>query len=77
MLNSTPVCIVNITYVIGCHPTGLSAVHSAILAAVDQRQTEERNLLLDLIQGAKNNNSAQKSAKKMNDQVLKSVCFVS
>lgn len=47
----------------------LSSVQTAILEALDQRQTEERNVLMDIIQTARNNASIVREAKQMTAQV--------
>lgn len=47
----------------------LSSVQTAILEALDQRQTEERNVLMDIIQTARNSASIVREAKQMTAQV--------
>lgn len=47
----------------------LSSVQTAILEALDQRQTEERNVLMDIIQTARNSAAIIREAKQMTAQV--------
>lgn len=47
----------------------LSSVQTAILEALDQRQTEERNVLMDIIQMARNSAAIIREAKQMSAQV--------
>lgn len=47
----------------------LSSVQTAILEALDQRQTEERNVLMDIIQTARNSAAIIREAKQMTSQV--------
>lgn len=47
----------------------LSSVQTAILEALDQRQTEERNVLMDIIQTARNSGAIIREAKQMTSQV--------
>lgn len=47
----------------------LSSVQTAILEALDQRQTEERNVLMDIIQTARNSAAIIRDAKQMSAQV--------
>lgn len=47
----------------------LSSVQTAILEALDQRQTEERNVLMDIIQTARNSAAIIREAKQMSAQV--------
>uniref|UniRef100_A0A8W8LVJ8 Uncharacterized protein n=1 Tax=Magallana gigas TaxID=29159 RepID=A0A8W8LVJ8_MAGGI len=49
----------------------LSSVQTAILEALDQRQTEERNVLMDIIQTARNSGAIIREAKQMTSQDLK------
>lgn len=47
----------------------LSSVQTVILEALDQRQTEERNVLMDIIQTARNSAAIIREAKQMTAQV--------
>lgn len=47
----------------------LSSVQTVILEALDQRQTEERNVLMDIIQTARNSAAIIREAKQMSAQV--------
>lgn len=47
----------------------LFSVQTAILEALDQRQTEERNVLMDIIQTARNSAAIIREAKQMSAQV--------
>lgn len=47
----------------------LSSVQTAILEALDQRQTEERNVLMDIIETARNSAAIIREAKQMTAQV--------
>lgn len=47
----------------------LSSVQTAILEALDQRQTEERNVLMDIIQTARNSAAIIRETKQMTAQV--------
>lgn len=47
----------------------LYSVQTAILEALDQRQTEERNVLMDIIQTARNSAAIIREAKQMTAQV--------
>lgn len=47
----------------------LSSIQTAILEALDQRQTEERNVLMDIIQTARNSAAIIREAKQMTAQV--------
>lgn len=47
----------------------LSSVQTVILEALDQRQTEERNVLMDIIQTARNSAAIIREAKQMTSQV--------
>lgn len=47
----------------------LSSVQTAILEALDKRQTEERNVLMDIIQTARNSAAIIREAKQMSAQV--------
>ncbi|XP_055999875.1 trichohyalin-like isoform X3 [Ostrea edulis] len=49
----------------------ISAVQTSILDALDQRQTEERNVLMDVMQTARNSAAIVREAKKMSSQELK------
>lgn len=49
--------------------TDMSVVHTAILEALDQRQAEERNVIIDIIQTSQNSAAIVREAKKMTTQV--------
>ena len=47
----------------------MSVVQTAILEALDQRQAEERNVIIDIIQTSQNSAAIVREAKKMTTQV--------
>lgn len=49
--------------------TDMSVVQTAILEALDQRQAEERNVIIDIIQTSHNSAAIVREAKKMTTQV--------
>lgn len=49
--------------------TDMSVVQTAILEALDQRQAEERNVIIDIIQTSQNSAAIVREAKKMTTQV--------
>lgn len=49
--------------------TDMSVVQTAILEALDQRQAEERNVIIDIIQTSQNSAAIIREAKKMTTQV--------
>lgn len=49
--------------------TNMSVVQTAILEALDQRQAEERNVIIDIIQTSQNSAAIVREAKKMTTQV--------
>ncbi|XP_022298182.2 uncharacterized protein LOC111107326 isoform X1 [Crassostrea virginica] len=53
------------------NPQDMSVVQTAILEALDQRQAEERNVIIDIIQTSQNSAAIVREAKKMTTQDLK------